>query len=391
MKLGLPFKKRGTKTLAVCDIGSGSIAVAIVEASIINSESSARILVSERRTIPVEMKTAPTIDQLKTLTQETATAVLDQHAKKGGSPPEEVVAIVHAPWVRSETLSASQALGKQEVVSAKMITAIAQQATQGQSTLDAANMFERSVTRVALNGYPTAQPEGKTAARIDISVLQSEINPEFKQAISTALGSAFVGRTITFHSAFFALTVVIRSCMPDITHYTLIDVTSIATSAVVIRRNAVLEHADAPLGWRTVTAELATITGTTPAEALSRVRIATEETCTDALCQSVIGSLAKIEPTFVDAYGKMFNELAKAKRIPAMLILVAPPDVGPWFANIFSKIDFAQFAISEQPFSVHQLFGHNLADHINAQTGIQEDAGIWAAAGFVHIRMRDNA
>ncbi len=379
--------KAGGQTVTVCDIGSGSVAVGIVA---LGSAGKTTVLISERRMLPPEERgKTQIIDQLKTLAHETATAVLDQHAKRGGTPPSDVIAIVHTPWVRSETASASEQFTEPTVITESIISETAKKAVREETKLTVANVFERSVMRVALSGYPTSTPEGKTSPRIDISVLQSDIKPEMLSAMKEALGAVFVGRTITFQSAFFAFSIIIKELLPNITHYTLIDVTSLATSAAVVRQGAVLEHADAEIGWRTIVMELAKIHGTTPAEALSRARMATENTCTDALCQTVLQSLTAVEPMFVDAYGKMFSELAKGKRIPGMVILVAPPDLGPWFSNIFSRVDFAQFAVSEQPFSVHQLWAQALESHIDMAPESSEDTGIAAAAAFVHIKSRD--
>lgn len=382
--------KTGAKTVAVCDIGSGSIAVAIVEKG--SNDSKVRILVSERRALQQEERSSTqTVEQLKTLAQETATAVLDQHAKRSGVPPSEVIAIVHAPWVRSETASIIQRFEKPMVITEKIIGETAKRVVREDTKLDAGNIFERSVVRVALSGYPTSEPEGKTAERIQIAVLQSDIQPDVLAAMKEALGSVFVGRNIMFHSAFFTLSLIIREFLPNISHYTIVDITSLATSAAVVRQGAVMEHADSPLGWRAIVTELAKITGTTPTEALSRARMAAEDSCTDALCQSVLQSLSMVEPKFVDAYGKMLNELAKEKRIPGLLILIAPPELGGWFARIFARIDFAQFAISERPFTTQQLFASVLARHIDMETEAVEDAGVAIGAGFVHIRMRDGS
>ncbi len=181
----------------------------------------------------------------------------------------------------------------------------------------------------------------------------------------------------------------IQEYLPTVSNYTLIDVTSVATSAFVVRGGAIMGHADAKIGWRAVLTELAAIHGTTPAEALSRVRMVVEDVCTNELCQSVLQALSKIEPKFVDAYGGMFSELIKDKKVPATVILITPPELGIWFSNILSRIDFSQFTISEQLFSVHQLHEEHLVKKTEIITTLTQDAGIAAAAAFMHIRARD--
>lgn len=383
------WRKPSSQTVAVCDIGSGSVAVAIVEAA--SDGSPARVLVSERRSLAQEERTAKqAVGQLKTLAQEAATAVLGRHARKLGTPPGDVIAIVHAPWVRSETASFIEHFDQPTLITEQLISDAAKRAVREDTKLTPANMFERSVMRIAVSGYPTAQPEGKTGDRLEISVLQSDIQQDVLADMKEALGAAFVGRPITFHSAFFVLSVVIKEFLPNISHYTLVDVTSLATSSAVVRQSSVVEHAEAAIGWRTVLAELAKTSETTPEEAFSRVRMAADDSCTDAVCQSVLQSLHAVEPQFVSAYGNMLNELAKTKRIPALLILLAPPDLGGWFARIFSRIDFSQFAISEQPFTAQQLFSSVLAKHVEWVPENAEDAGVAVGAGFVHMRARSD-
>lgn len=378
--------KHKSGTVAVCDIGSGSVAVGIVE---IHPGSAARIVASERRALKLEERSAAqSVDQIKTLTQETASAVLDVHIKQGGHPPEEVIAILHVPWVRSETVSKSKKFDEPVTITATHIRELAQEAAQEKTALKTENIFERSVLWIALNGYPTKKPEGKQAARIGLTVLQSEIRDGLLRTLTDVLGSVFVGRIVAFHSISFVLQVVIREYLPMMENYTLIDVTSMATSTSVIRKGSLASHQDAPIGWRTIVSELASIHGTTQTEALSRMRLMSEDVCTDAVCQSVGQALSKMEPKFVDAYGTMFNELTKQKKIPGTVILVAPPDIGGWFAGVLSRIDFAQFSMSEKPFSIQFLHEEYFTGKVEIAEKLSEDVGIAVGAGFMHIRAR---
>jgi cell division ATPase FtsA len=382
-------KKKNGDTFAVCDIGSGSVAVAIVEVRDDNGSNS-HILLSERRALSQETRgDDQVIIQLKTLIQETASSVLEKHSNGGGNRPIEVIASIHSPWVNSETMSTESKFEQPTLITSEIISSLAKEAAHKKTSLDSANIFERSVTRIELNGYPTSSPEGKYASRISVSVLESDIDTRFSSATKEALGAVFTGREITLHSAFFILNVVIHEYIPEISHYTLVDVTSRATSVAVVRNGALLEYAVAPIGWRVAVEKIATKQSTTPTEALSRTRMVGDDTCTNAECKAIMQTLMESEPDFVDAYGKMLVELSKSKRAPNTMILVTPPDFGGWFSGIFSRIDFAQFAVSENPFSVQQLFGSDIASKVVAESTSAEDTGIFAMAGFVHILSKD--
>lgn len=391
-----PFLKRrteSTQTVAVCDIGGGSVAVGIVEVH--HGESPfARVLVSERRALGFSGKERgekQSAEQLKTLLQETATAVLGKHISVGNTAPRSVSCVVHGPWVRTEASHANHHFERGTVITANLIRDLAQEAAQQKTTLTEENIFERVVTRVLLNGYWAKKPEGKQAARIAVSVLQSDMNPLMKRALEDVLSAVFPGRTSTYHSAPLVLGIVVDEYAPALSQYTLVDVTSSTTDATVIRSGSPHAHGSAALGWRTIIETLSAIEGTVADDMLSRARMIAEGICSDATCAQILDALKKAEPKFVDAYGKMLDALAKSGRVPDAMLLVAPPEVGAWFADVLARVDFAQFTTAERPFVVDQLFPHYLERGVVFNAGLQPDTGIAAAAGFVHIRARDSS
>ncbi len=391
----LPFfgrAHRGTQTSVVCDVGSAGVAIAVVEAHFGESPF-ANVLVSERRALGLtetNRSEKQTIDQLQTLMRELATSIIDRHAKSGGATPASIMCIVHGPWLRTETTHAERHFDSPATITANIIADIAKEAVQQNSALAEQDTFERVVTRILLNGYHTKNPEGKIASRAIVSVLQSDINPSMYEALGQALLSVLPGREITYHSALFVQGVIVDEYAPDIAHYTLIDINSTATSAAVIRDGSQLAHATAPIGWRTIIQTLASGDSASADEALSKVRLVAEDACTDAACAQVLDALKKAEPQFVDAYGKMLAELSKELRAPATMLIVAPPDVGGWFVNLFGRIDFAHFTIAEQPFVVEQLFAQYLERGVQFAPSMRPDTGIAAGAALVHISLRDS-
>lgn len=382
-------------TIAVCDVGSGSVAVGIVEVTA-GEKPGARVIIAERRSLPLtEAPVSGTVpgavqspDRIGTLAQETATAVLEKHAKAGGTPPKEVIAIVHAPWVRSQTVHASKKYESPIVITQAVISEIAKEASQSQTTLEAGNIFERSVMHIMLNGYHSKVPEGKSVQRLGVSVLQSDMDSGMRQALDRAFGAAFPGRAVQYHSVFFAMSVVIQEYAHNPPSYTVVDVTSLATSAADVRAGAVMHHASCDVGWRTIAEGLSTIQKTTPEEALSKVRMVAEDTCSDALCGEVFTALKKVEPSIVEAYGRMFAELSKERRVPEILFVISPPDLSQWFTALLARIDLAQFTLTERPFTVQPLHARYLSEAVSFNPGIIPEAGLAVGAAFVHIQAR---
>lgn len=395
MKSLLSFwkKRTPTHTTMVCDVGGGGAAIGIVEASAIE-KLPVRVLLSERRSLAFSEKQRSekqTIEQLGTLVQELGTEVLGAHAKTSGEPLTEVICVVHAPWVHTEATYSERVFERSTTITVELIGEIANEASHKKTTLADADVFEKVVTRVLLNGYRTKKPEGKEAFRLGVSVLMSGMHDGMRQALNQALGATVPGRTIVYQSASFALGVVIEEYAHNPENYTLVDITSNITSASVMRAGSLLAHATGDVGWRTIIEQLSIDRQTQPEEILSKVRMIAEDTCSDVVCGELLDALKKAEPTFVNAYGKMLATLAGSERVPGTIVLVTPPDVGGWFTNLFSRVDFAQFTTAERPFVVEQLFTQFLEHRIVFEAGLRLDTGVAVAAGLVHMRVLDNA
>ena len=151
------------KLIAVADVGSGSAAVAIL---MLHGDEPAMVIASNRVALPYEERSSDAtikgiIASLSSAGQKTLAAYAASPHKnlKIGS----VYAIIRAPWTRSKTERASNVTEKDLKITNATIGALAQQAIAADTTLDRGNLFESSVVRVELNGYPTGSPVGKSA------------------------------------------------------------------------------------------------------------------------------------------------------------------------------------------------------------------------------------
>ncbi len=84
-------------------------------------------------------------------------------------------------------------------------------------------------------------------------------------------------------------------------------------------------------------------------------------------------------------FGETLGACAAARRLPTNLILCAHPDVAPWLSKFFSRIDFSQFTVTAQPFSVTVLDPALLAEIVRPEPGVVLDSGLAIGCGFVNI------
>lgn len=377
------FGAHREKPVLILDVEGGSVAVAI---ALLKPNSPARIIFNERAYIsPTERTQGRHTTAIIALTKEVLARTLKQytdspHARKH-STIQSIHTVVGVPWIRSRSAVAEEVYPSEKNISDAAIKNLAKEALKQPSELHQSNIFESSVTRVQLNGYPTGKPVGKRAHHLSVTVFQSEMLEDMKRGIESAVFATLPGRTIDFRSSSrVALTTLHERARAN--HYLYIAVGSTDTECVAVHKEDMNEHAVVPLGTSLVTQRLAGENGL-PDEVFSLLRMHMNDTCAAPACGALLTSLAKLEPELVKLFGDAFATIAKTRKIPNTCFLASHPDIAPWLEHFFARIDFAQFTVTAQPLTIEVLSPKHLQDHVT-WSEVREDTGIALAATFVN-------
>ena len=379
-----PRRWRGEKIVAVADIGSGSAAVAILA---VPKEGPARILAAERRILPIEERTPEAI--IAAIAQHLSEAgghVLATHRKNGGVIPRSVHAIIRAPWTQSKTVSAKTTLPTSTKISRKLIVQLSQQALASDTEFERSNLIEAGVVRVEVNGYPTAQPEGKSGDMLSVAALVSECDGQLRASVAGVLQQLFGAHPSTISSGVRAILSVMRDMPGAPDDFVIMDMASEGTNFVVVREGVTIEHAAMPEGKNSL---LRRIGGNNlPADTLAMLRLVARGECHDPACATLGAAMTKCEPELVRSFGDIISKLVSRQRLPNHLILATNEGLMPWLPAFFSRIDFAQFTTTTQPFIVSTLKPVDLAHWALPDTMVRTDTGILLAAALVNIKER---
>ncbi|MBP9669206.1 MAG: hypothetical protein KBE09_02860 [Candidatus Pacebacteria bacterium] len=372
----------------IVDIGSGSIAVAIVELSS-DEHTPSKIRVSKRVSLPKAEEERPegaAFSGLVALIEPTMKSALEMyasiapHARVG-----KVTAVLHAPWISVATSEEAQQYEKETLIAKTHIDELAQRAI-AKVAPTTGEAFEKVAVRTELNGYPTGKPLGKTAHRMHVVTLTGSTEKAVYTSLIDALTKALPGRQPTIRTAANVTITVLNPLARRTPHYSALDITSEASGVLVVSSGKVQSFATIPIGWRTLIRELAKKYVTTPEEATSRLRMAIEESCTGTDCMSVLSSLSDVAPQYTKLYAENFAKIAEKERMPSTMIITAPPDIAPWFVELIARLDFAPFTDTGNPFVVQRVQEQHIADLAIFAPGIQPDAGVALDAAFVHMR-----
>jgi len=379
----LARKPRG-RIVAVADIGSASGGVCILATS---GDGPSQILAAERCALSYEERTLEaTIAGISAKLAEAAQKAMASLTSKGSVRVSNVYVVVRGPWTHSKAIRVSSQFPEEQRIEGSMIAELAQQALGKETEFDHANIMEASIMRLELNGYPTANPEGKLAHSLSVAVLLSDLDPRVRAAISEALSKVFALPDLMMRSGLRALISTLRESSALPKECVLIDMTSEATHIVAIRKGVPAETAVVPEGKRSILKRVAA--DKMPEEILGLIRMLESDKCDPATCETIKSSLAKAEPDLARGFGETMSKLAAARRLPNSLIITAHEDILPWMSRFFSRIDFAQFTTTLRPFEPRVLTSQHFSELVTPSPGVSVDLGLLLASALVNIEER---
>ena len=379
----IPFSHKGGNRVAVADVGSGSAGVAILS---FTQGEPAKIIAAHRITLPFEERAqeATTAGIISAL-NESAEKTLAAARTLGFGPVESSHAVIHAPWVRSKTVSAVKEFPSDQRVNAEEIAVLAKEALAGEKEFNHQDLIEANVVRVELNGYPTANPNGKYAHVIFASALVSECQSRIRNAVQETLGKVFSSQP-KLHSGTNALLTLLRERSTSHTNYLIIDMADEATSLISVHKGTPIAHVLVPEGTRTI---LKRVAGKgMPEEASTLMHMLARDHCEDSSCEELKANMARTEQELVRVFGESFSNLAAPQKLPNTLVLVADSSMTEWLSLFFSRIDFTQFTLTTQPFSVEILTPEELQHFVVFNDPKKNsDLGLLVSSSFIESNL----
>lgn len=373
----------GGKPVVVADIGGGSVGFAVV---VRNKTGPASVLRALRSVLPYEERTtAQTIALIASTLTETGEKVLSSYASGADNAgvPESVIVILRSPWANSETTQATVSMKTEISITQKLVEKAARDGIAKTSGIDQKRLFESGIVRLELNGYPVTRPKGLFAKELSVTLMLSEANEKMKESILHAIGRLLPGRDIQWRSGTRASTTVLRKRIESRRNYILVDIGSAAATFSVIKRDAIVKHAENKAGTRRILS-LMNPKGI-PEETLSLLRMISNETGTSEAGTALAASISAIEPELVKMFGDTLAALSTPTRLPNSMILSTHPDIADWLSQFFCRLDFSQFTTTTKPFSVIPLTPAHLEPEVKFKPGSTPDTGIAIGAALVNI------
>lgn len=371
--------QRQKGTVLVVDVDDASVGVAIVATGEV-----AYMRQANRAMLPVEKRSPEhSASAIAQLLADTIDATMKAYMSDvNAAPIAATYAIVRAPWVRFRTAHLEEKYTEPVLVSDTIITEFAKKALQLASDFTPANRLESGIVHAYLNGYPTANPGGKHASQIAMTVYESDITMDARTMVTETLLKALPGRQPIIRSSVCALLSIAGEYLPTTNRSILIDVGASSTHCAVVVNDAVVQTKTVFEGLATILSRVGG--GAFPEETLTQLRMLATDTCATDACKSLKDSLARVEPELAKVFGEIFAGFTRELRLPNTAILSAPGELMPWLSGFFSRIDFSQFTATMQPLEVETLTAEHLSTILHWE-GRQPDTALGIAGAYVNI------
>ena len=357
----------------VFDVGSASIGVALVR----HEKDRPREIIFTHRE-PIQLKTKTDVanslgTQIGEAIKKAGGVALEKFSKINGIKDSySVHVLVHAPWANSQTHHAEGTVPEEAVLSKKVLQKFI---SENIPILDTSNsrQFDRHVTKIALNGYPTAKPYGKKFTHISIIVLESAMSNTLYTSMNQAFKEIFPNNSVHMDAFLFAATELTKKS-DAFESYTLVDISGEYASISVVQDGSLAGSTWAQFGSEYLIRALATSDEASRQSIISELSMFMNNTCTPSQCRKVENALQDTEKQLVRSFGDACAQLYKHCKITPRAYVFIDKKYAPWFKKLIERIDFAHFTVTGTPFEVTLVTTDSLSKPIRYREGSRRDA-----------------
>lgn len=387
---GLFGKRNETGILVVFDIAQGSVGGALI---LSKPEKEPVIRYAHRISYqPHSIRGTSTVEgdglmlkALKLLAERICTQALPEvlKEKQGCRGVDEVVAFVGAPWVTSRILEHPVVSEERPItITDKWLRRVFDQVL-AEKKEEGTSILERSVLRAHLNGYPTNDPRGKSAKRVNLSLFEATIPTGIGKNIIETLTGSFHTYAIVLRSSLLAQFTVVRDYFETENNFLLVTIGSQVSELAVVREDALMNTALLERGSHTLLEVAATRLRMTPVETTSVLAMHTEHAVHEENLQ-LQSDIAFLESDWQQALDKTFGLLKTERGLPRTVFLSAPQSTRAWFTKLLRNPVFSTHTLTHEPFRVVELNGEELLHHHHVHTDVVPDSALSLEMLFLH-------
>lgn len=355
------------KTIAVFDIGSGSVGGALVKIPF-PGNGIPTILTSTRTEIKFRKDKDFGTDFnlfMKDMLSALNTTATTLYNKKAGSP-EEIVCVLASPWYLSETREVKMAQDKPITFTRRLASDLIQKEILGLNklytdkygTLDSKpEMMEQHTMDVSLNGYSINDPLGKKCTFLEMNMIISLAPKICLDSIRDTLSKTFHHINISFSSFTVDTYLAVRNKYVAHDSYLLLDISGEITDVGIVTKGVLKSVLSFPFGKKTFFKFMCTKLEIEERDAKELFKLYNDDNLSAEFKNKVDPLFKSIENSWGEAFRNCISTLPRTLILPSAVFLTADNDIKKWFANVLRTEEYIQSMVSDHKCEVITLEG----------------------------------
>lgn len=381
------FSSKKPKIAIVFDVGSSSVGVAAV---VLSSQSKPKVFFSAREQmvfqedLKFDRFISSMLEALEKAAKTLESVVLPPNSGKVFS------VFLASPWYASQTRISKKVFATPMLITDKLLRDIQEKEVEDFRQFEMKKLGKDAVVvetqniQVKLNGYETADPEGKTASLLQTSVYISIVPQKIAHMVKGKISGIFHNRSVSFHTFSFSSFAVARDIFFHKKDFFSVDISGEVTDISIVRDNVLQETRTFPQGKNFLLRKIVAAFGASHAEAVSYFAMAASKKLTEAEGQKVQKVLDDAGKEWLSELRGSLYELSRdGGFLPHDMFFTADEDVSAWFAAHIQDEEMPEIRLAEKTFTVCHLNAAFLSSFCESVPGSVRDPFLMIEAVFL--------
>ncbi len=363
--MGFLFKKKQKEqTVAIFDVGSGSVGGAIVQIPI-NKEELPSIISLVRTPINYNSDKINVNVFTKSMLKALGQTVESLYKTKSGAP-DKIICVLASPWYSSETRVVKIKKESPFVFTQKLandlikkeIETIASDHNKKNKTLyNEIEIIEHYIMSVSLNGYDIDLPIGMHTEAIEMNIVASFSQKVFLDKICQVVSKTFHDIPVSFSSFIIASYFAIRDKYISPNSYLLLDIGGEVTEVGIVSKGVLKASLSFPFGRKTYFKYMCTKLEIELRDAQELFNLYNSGQLSEEKRKEVEPLFKSIENSWSESFRNSVGNLPHVLALPSTVFLTADHDMLPYFSKVVENEEFIQSMTLEHKCTVVSLKG----------------------------------
>lgn len=378
--------KKGTTNHLVVDIGSGSIAGALL---VLNEENKTFALTKVLRK-ELLLKESAQFEEFVSSMGSGLKGILSSLTLNSGKI-DGVHIFLSSPWYASQSRDIKIEKNSPFVVTKKMVVdMLSKEVSLFESSFSkkytgigsGISILEKKIINTKLNGYRTDDMVGKKVKLFEMSLFLSMSPKDIVEMIKDVSKKYCQKSKIYFHSSSFSIFMTLKSLLPRNETYLICDVGAELTEVTCVMDGNIVQSSSFPMGSETFIKEIMKKSNKNRLEALSFVRMYGEKTLSQEEISKFESSVGGVKDSWIKSFSKALDTISSVGFVPKDVYLFSKSDTKIFFDELIIKEPFfgAQGARS---FSVTIVDAKYLSESVKVSSSESRDTSLMVSAFYM--------